>query len=174
MKPAVFYVVEDVAAVDFKEGRAYREALNDRWTVSPPFRHMIKIQTMFFTFAVAVYAGVTAAVTFASSETFAFGWVLGQLFLWAGTVALLSWVITRIGLQREREWWEARMEGEGAFTSREMKRRSVEEKGEVGDGNDRETDIKEKEDPQRSGTTGAHRDDPDPYMDEKKPYSPDG
>lgn len=31
MKPAVFYAVEDVAAVDFKEGRAYREALNARY-----------------------------------------------------------------------------------------------------------------------------------------------
>jgi hypothetical protein len=33
MKPAVFYAVEDVAAVDFKEGRAYRQALNDRYVV---------------------------------------------------------------------------------------------------------------------------------------------
>ena len=33
MKPAVFYAVEDVAAVDFKEGRAYREALNARYMI---------------------------------------------------------------------------------------------------------------------------------------------
>jgi len=32
MKPAVYYAVEDVASVDFKEGRAYRQALNDRCT----------------------------------------------------------------------------------------------------------------------------------------------
>ena len=33
MKPVVFYAVEDVAAVDFKEGRAYREALNARYMI---------------------------------------------------------------------------------------------------------------------------------------------
>jgi hypothetical protein len=33
MKPAVFYAVEDVASVDFKEGRAYRQALNARYIV---------------------------------------------------------------------------------------------------------------------------------------------
>jgi hypothetical protein len=33
MKPAVFYAVEDVAAVDFKHGRAYRQALNARYII---------------------------------------------------------------------------------------------------------------------------------------------
>jgi hypothetical protein len=31
MKPAVFYVVEDIAAVDFLEGRAYRYTINARY-----------------------------------------------------------------------------------------------------------------------------------------------
>jgi len=30
MKPAVFYVIEDVAAVDFMHGREYRKALHER------------------------------------------------------------------------------------------------------------------------------------------------
>ena len=34
MKPAVFYAIEDVAAVDFKEGRAYRQALNARYVIT--------------------------------------------------------------------------------------------------------------------------------------------
>lgn len=33
MKPAVFYAVEDIAGVDFKQGRAYREALNARYMI---------------------------------------------------------------------------------------------------------------------------------------------
>jgi hypothetical protein len=36
MKPAVFYAVEDVAAVDFKQGRAYRQALNERYMMFAP------------------------------------------------------------------------------------------------------------------------------------------
>ena len=135
---------------------------------------MMKLQTMFFTFATAVYAGITAAVSFVASERFAFGWVLGQLFLWAFSVGVLCWVITRIGLRREREWWEARREGEGAFARHETKRRFVEERGDMGNGAEREKDLKEKEDPQSSGTAGDGTDDSDPYMDEKKPYKPDG
>ena len=136
---------------------------------------MVKLHTMFFTFAVVVYAGVTAAVSFAASPNFAFGWVLSQLFIWAAWVAFVCWVITRIGLRREKEWWEARMEGEGAFTPRETKERIVEKRGDMEDGIERDVDVKEKRDPQTSGAAGRDQDDQDPYLDEKKmPYGPDG
>jgi hypothetical protein len=131
---------------------------------------MIKLQTMFFTFAVAVYAGVTAAVTFAASVHFAFGWVLGQLFLWAAWVAFISWVITRAGLQREAAWWDARREGEGGALVGGEKRREGEGKGEgkrrvvVG-----EKAAKGKGDPEGSGAAGkGHGDDPAATVEEKQ------
>lgn len=37
MKPAVFYVVEDIAAVDFLEGRAYRNSINARYVTPRAF-----------------------------------------------------------------------------------------------------------------------------------------
>jgi hypothetical protein len=132
----------------------------------------MKVQTLFFTFAVAVYVGVTAAVTFAASIHFAFGWVLGQLFIWAALVGFISWIITRIGLRRERAWWDARMEGEAAFGPGEKKKRFGEEGGEMGNGATRDRDVKEKRDPQGSGTAvDDDRDDSNDYRDEKKkPY----
>lgn len=90
------------------------------------------MHTMFFTFAVAIYAGLTAAVTFSTPVSFAFGWVLGQLFLWAAFVALVSWFITRIGLRREKAWWDAK--GAGACESNAFRDRKVldQEKAEIG------------------------------------------
>jgi hypothetical protein len=123
---------------------------------------MIWLQTFFFTFAVAVYVGVTAAVTFAASVHFAFGWVLGQLFLWAAWVAVVSWVITKVGLRKEAEWWNARREAEGG-TLVDEKRRMSEEKDDRVVG---EKSEKGKGDPQGSGAGDAIGDDAS-YMDEK-------
>ncbi|KAF8995698.1 hypothetical protein BDQ17DRAFT_1412087 [Cyathus striatus] len=110
MKPAVFYVVEDVGSVDFKLGRAWRGVMHDRYRVSPPFRSLMRLLTLYWTLSTLVYTGITAAVTWASPLQFAFGWVLGQFFLWAGVSALGCVWITRRELRRERVWFE---EGEG-------------------------------------------------------------
>jgi hypothetical protein len=34
MKPAAFYIVEDIAAVDFMHGRDYRTAIHERYATS--------------------------------------------------------------------------------------------------------------------------------------------
>ncbi|TFK37733.1 hypothetical protein BDQ12DRAFT_723815 [Crucibulum laeve] len=111
MKPAVFYAIEDVAAVDFKHGRAYRRAMHDRrvtsslYHASPPFRQLMQQLTVYWTVAAVVYCGITAAVTWGSPLQFAFGWVLGQFFLWIGVSAAgCVWIVKR-GMRREREWW---------------------------------------------------------------------
>lgn len=83
----------------------------------------MKLQTLFFSFAVGVYVGITAAVTFTASVHFAFGWVLGQLFLWAAWVAFVSWAITKVGLRHERAWWNARREGRGGTSADPEERR---------------------------------------------------
>jgi hypothetical protein len=128
---------------------------------------MMKAHTIFFSFAAAVYAGITAAVTFTTSIHFAFGWVLGQLFLWAAWVAFMSWVITRIGLQRESTWWEARKGGESGALAGGEKTGLIGRRGEirtVGEG-----DVKEKGDPQGSGVPEeAEEDDPNAIIEVKR------
>ena len=53
------------------------------------------------------FVGITAAVTWACRLEFAFGWVLGQFFLWAGVASLGSWAIARWGLEKEKRWWNS-------------------------------------------------------------------
>ncbi|KAL0949301.1 hypothetical protein HGRIS_009378 [Hohenbuehelia grisea] len=107
MKPAAFYTVEDVAAVDFKHGREFRAAMHKRYHASPPFRRLMLHQTIYWTFCAVVYCGITAAVTWTSPLNFAFGWVLGQFFLWMGASAVGCVILTKRGLRQERRWWEA-------------------------------------------------------------------
>ncbi|KAF5390061.1 hypothetical protein D9757_003770 [Collybiopsis confluens] len=108
MKPAVFYCIEDVGAVDFMHGRTFRQRVHTRYDASPPFRQLMTDLTIYWVFACAVYCGVTAAVTWGASLNFAFGWVLGQLFIWAFVSFLgCRWLVHR-GLTRERVYWEHR------------------------------------------------------------------
>ena len=86
---------------------------------------MVLFLTLFFVFATAVYAGITAAVTFKTSHRFAFAFVLGQFFVWALWTAFICWGITRSGLRKEREWWHATRQGEGVSIAIHEKRPEV-------------------------------------------------
>ncbi|KAF8873878.1 hypothetical protein BD779DRAFT_1678991 [Infundibulicybe gibba] len=106
MKPAVFYTIEDVAAVDFKHGRAFREALYTRYHTSPPFRALVRKLTVYWVFASVLYCGLTAAVTWGAPLQFSFGWVLGQFFLWVAASAAGCVFLAKRGMRQEKEWWE--------------------------------------------------------------------
>ncbi|KAF4617127.1 hypothetical protein D9613_005783 [Agrocybe pediades] len=106
MKPAVFYVVEDVASVDFRHGKEFRRTLHERWHASPPFQRLMRQLTIYWTVSAAVYCGVTAAVSWAAPLNFAFAWTLAQLFIWARLSAIGCRILSRRGLKQERLWWE--------------------------------------------------------------------
>ncbi|ESK96181.1 hypothetical protein Moror_7255 [Moniliophthora roreri MCA 2997] len=105
MKPAVYYTLEDVGAVDFEGGREWRRNVQARYKVSPPFRSLMQIQTIYWTVMAAIYCGITAAVTWTTQLAWAFGWVLGQFFIWALFSGIGCYLISKWGLGREREWW---------------------------------------------------------------------
>lgn len=46
--PGVYYLIEDIIAVNANAGRPYREALGARYTASPRFRRMIRNQSLFW------------------------------------------------------------------------------------------------------------------------------
>lgn len=123
MKPAVFYCIEDVAAVDFMHGREYRKKIHarcvdrvhldrgallsskTRYHASPPFRQLMLHLTVYWTVCSLLYCGVTALVSWLTPLEFAFAWVLGQMFVWGAVCSLGCRFIVKRGLRREREWW---------------------------------------------------------------------
>ncbi|KAF5340781.1 hypothetical protein D9611_007521 [Ephemerocybe angulata] len=106
MKPAAFYVVEDIAAVDFRHGRDYRKAIHERYHASPPFRQLMLHITVYWTICSLLYCGVTALVSWLAPLHFAFGWVLGQMFIWGAVCAFGCRYMVLRGLKKEREWWK--------------------------------------------------------------------
>ncbi|GAA6057098.1 hypothetical protein JCM3770_002079 [Rhodotorula araucariae] len=107
-KPAVYYFLEDVGAVDFKNGREWRKRCQARYAASPPFRTMMWNQTLLWTVGMAIFIGVTAAVDWTADLDFAFGFVLGLFFIWAIVWGLISYMHVHLSLKRELRWWRAK------------------------------------------------------------------
>lgn len=55
-RPGVYYFVEDTVAVNANAGRPYREALNARYEVSPRFRQMMYVQSVFWSVPAVIIA----------------------------------------------------------------------------------------------------------------------
>jgi len=109
VRPAIFYVVEDVVAVDGNGGAEYRTAWNARYTDSKIFRSMIyNLSVVWMLVFYAAATGLTVLV-----------WVLGEKGVdaqmvalgvaWAGPFVLgglLAWgtiIYVQICLRRERK-----------------------------------------------------------------------
>jgi hypothetical protein len=105
VRPAVFYVLEDVIAVDFTYAKQWRVAIRQRYDSSPLFQRHMRYQTIYWSLAGFIYTGLTAAVTWGASFRFAFGWVLGQFFLWMIVAGVGSWWLACRELRKEYEWW---------------------------------------------------------------------
>jgi len=105
IKPAVFYMVEDICAVDAGKGREFRREWNARYDASPPFQRLMYKLTVFWVFGACVYVGVTAAVTFTTTVDFAYAYTLGQLFIWILVWIVLTWIWVHFALKWEHEWW---------------------------------------------------------------------
>ncbi|KAI0319601.1 hypothetical protein OF83DRAFT_1082174 [Amylostereum chailletii] len=105
-KPAVFYILEDVVAVDFGYKREWRHAVRRRYAASPMFRRHMKIQTAYWAAHTVLHFAVSAAVTWGATFNFAFGWVLGQFFIWALVAGLGSYALARWQLRAEHAAWK--------------------------------------------------------------------
>ncbi|BGP27748.1 hypothetical protein Rt10032_c13g5094 [Rhodotorula toruloides] len=104
-KPAVYYILEDVGAVDFGHGREWRKRCQARYAASPPFRNTMWWQTLFWTFGMAVFIGATAAVDWTTDLQIGFGLCISLLFIWALPWSLLSYTLIHRSLAAEKKWW---------------------------------------------------------------------
>lgn len=82
VRPAIFYVVEDVVAVEGNGGAEYRSAFNERYASSPVFQAMIyNLSVVWMLVFYGAAAGLVAMI-----------WVLGEKGVNAQMVALgVSW-----------------------------------------------------------------------------------
>lgn len=102
LRPAVYYIVEDVVAVDGNGGMEYREALNARYESSPIFRNMIWMLSVAWMLAFYIFAAVFTALVFnlPKAAVYAVGWA--GPFPLAGLMAIWTISYVRASLQEER------------------------------------------------------------------------
>jgi hypothetical protein len=76
IRPAIFYIVEDVVAVDGNGGLAYREAFNARYESSEMFRNMIWNLSVCWMLAFYVMGAVVAVLVLILpvASVYAVGW----------------------------------------------------------------------------------------------------
>jgi hypothetical protein len=103
LKPAIFYIVEDVVAVDGEGGLDYRVAFNGRYESSPVFRGMIWDLSVVWMLYFYVFAGLFAVLVFTLpvAAVYAVGWA--GPFPLAGLMAVWTTYYVKGQLRRERE-----------------------------------------------------------------------
>ncbi|KAM0748945.1 hypothetical protein T439DRAFT_327449 [Meredithblackwellia eburnea MCA 4105] len=104
-KPAVFYLLEDVVAVDFAHGREWRRQMYARYEASPLFRRLMRHLTIYWSIMCLIFVGATSAVTWSLELDISFGLVLGDFFLWLIVSAIGCYYITVWGLRKEWRLW---------------------------------------------------------------------
>lgn len=106
VKPAIFYIVEDVVAVDGEGGLEYRTAFNARYESSPVFRKLIwdlSLVWMLYSYVFAVLFTVLIVVL-PVEAVYAVGWA--GPFPLAGLTAIWTTYYVKGQLRKEREGGE--------------------------------------------------------------------
>ncbi|CAF4264403.1 unnamed protein product [Rotaria magnacalcarata] len=103
IRPAGYYIMEDIVAVDGDGGSAYRRALNQRYESSPIFQCLVYEMTMFWAIGGLVFVGVSVAFAFGTSLNFAFGATLIWIPVWAllGFLPAAFWAQWRLSQETD-------------------------------------------------------------------------
>ena len=102
VRPAIYYIVEDVVAVDGNGGVEYREAFGARYESSAKFRGMIWTLSVVWMLAFYVFAGAFTALVFTLpvAAVYAVGWA--GPFPLAGLMAVWTIFYVKSALKEER------------------------------------------------------------------------
>jgi hypothetical protein len=103
VRPAIYYIVEDVVAVDGNGGMEYREAFNARYESSPVFQRMIWTLSLVWMLSFFLFAGVFTALVFRlpKAAVYAVGWA--GPFPLAGLIAIWTTFYVKSVLKEERK-----------------------------------------------------------------------
>lgn len=106
--PGVYYIAEDIVAVNAGGGRPFREGWAARYNASPIFRKMIRDQSWFWSIPgliVAIACTVVVCIHPVPKEVaYGIGW--GVPFLWAGIWGAITLPWVRSVMDYERRSWE--------------------------------------------------------------------
>ncbi|TAQ86515.1 hypothetical protein B7494_g5180 [Chlorociboria aeruginascens] len=106
--PGIYYVAEDIVAVNAGGGRPFREGWAARYNASPIFRKMIRDQSWFWSISgllVAISCTIIVCIH-AVPNTVAYGIGWGVPFLWAGIWAAITLPWVRSIMAKEKKSWE--------------------------------------------------------------------
>jgi hypothetical protein len=103
VRPAIYYIVEDVVAVDGNGGIEYREAFTARYESSPIFQKMIWRLSVAWMVLFYIFAGLFTALVFRlpMAAVYAVGWA--SPFPLAGFMAVLTIFYVKSILKEERD-----------------------------------------------------------------------
>lgn len=103
VRPAIYYIVEDVVAVDGNGGIGYREAFTERYESSPIFQKMIWTLSVVWMVAFYVFAGAITVLVFIlpKAAVYAVGWA--GPFPLAGLMAVWTIFYVKSVLRMERK-----------------------------------------------------------------------
>ncbi|KAG4423126.1 hypothetical protein IFR04_003763 [Cadophora malorum] len=107
--PGIFYIVEDIVAVNSGGGRPFREGMFARYRASPLFRKMMRDLSWFWSIPGLIMASAITVVVVINPvpEPVSYGIGWGVPFLWAGIWAAITVPWVRSVMKKEKESWEA-------------------------------------------------------------------
>lgn len=111
IRPGIYWMIEDVVAVDGLGGVAFREQLNARYEASHDFRQMLHRLTLFWGIGAETMAAVITILVFkvpSGDAAYCIGWAAP--FAWAGVWTLITFPWVKRGLNHEAKRWVENLE----------------------------------------------------------------
>lgn len=105
LRPAGYYIMEDVVAVDGGGRSAYRRALNLRYHQSPIFQRLISEMTIYWSIGGLFFIGISAIFVFLTSLNFAFAATLIWASLWPLFWFIPALLWSKYRLKQELNWF---------------------------------------------------------------------
>ncbi|THZ04714.1 hypothetical protein D6C93_02317 [Aureobasidium pullulans] len=105
LRPGIYWIIEDIVAVDGGGNIEFRERLNTRYEASHYFRQMLHRLTLFWGIGGELAAAVVTALIFTLQKDAAYvvGWTVP--FIWAGIWTLCTFWYVKRSLRFEEENW---------------------------------------------------------------------
>lgn len=120
-RPAIYFLWEDLVAVDGGGGYPFRRRISERYEASPPFQRLMQHLTVIFcvwavTLFLVALALVIANVQRGLNEDIIYGIIVGFSVIWSGIVAVFAGKFAVRSLRAEKDWWKHTQPGHKVAT----------------------------------------------------------